>query len=417
MKTRKFNELLSRYKLLLDNFNYLSILQLFQLLFPLIIYPYLIRVLGKDLYGVVAYANAITAYFIVFINFGFEISEIREISIHRKNKRKVSEIVSSVLSIKSIFALLSILIIVLSVFFIPKLSKHRLLFFATFGMLIDAAINPRFFFQGIEKMKFITILSLGSRLMFLSLIFIFVKTPEHYFLVPLLTSIGAIISSIFGLIIVFKEFDIRYLKPKLSKIREYVNNSLPFFGSRISILLINKTNILLIGTFVGYTEVAYYDLADKLVSVMKMPLNIFNQVLYPNVSKTKNTKLVKKIMFFLFLVYIIGYLSMFYLGVPLIEIFAGSEMIPAVFVLYILGFSVITELFSVFMGAPMLLAIGYKKEYNRSIIWGSIFYLIVLLLIYIIGIVSLYSLTTATVLSSAFIFLYRFFYCRKFKLL
>ena len=203
----------------------------------------------------------------------------------------------------------------------------------------------------------------------------------------------------------------------MKMIKEVVINSLPFFSSRVSVLAINRTNVLLIGTFIGYGEVAYYDLAEKLVNVMKMPFNIFNQVLFPNVSKTKNIQLVKKVLIILLGVYILGYLSIYIVGESVVTLFGGENLMPAVNILYILGVSAITELVSVFMGAPMLLAMGFKKEYNYSIIWGSIFYVILLGVLYILGVISLYTLTISTVLSSLFIMFYRLWFCKKFNLI
>lgn len=395
----------------------MSMLQIFQLVLPLITYPYLIRVLGKEIYGVVVFSNAIIVYVNVFIDFGFNISEIREISIWRDHKRKVSEIVSTVILIKLFFAIVSFIFLIAFVIYIPKLNEHKWLYFASIGMLIDTAINPRFYFQGIEKMKFITILNLGARSFFLIMIFILVKQPSHYFFVPLMTSIGAVISSLIGLLIIYRDHGLRFIIPTKTLLTETIKNSFPFFSSRLSVLVINKTNIVLIGAFIGYGQVAYYDLAEKLVSMMKMPFNIFNQVLFPNVSKTKNIRLVSNTLKILLVVYIIGYLLLFILSESIIVLIANVNLLPAKPIIYILGITAITELISVFLGAPTLLALGYKREYNGSIIWGSVFYIAIVLLLYMVGAISIYTLTITTVVSSAFIMIYRLRFCKKYKLM
>lgn len=395
----------------------MSALQIFQLILPLITYPYLIRVLGKEMYGVVAFSNAVIVYINVFIDFGFNISEIREISINREDNVRISEIVSTVITIKTIFALLSFLFLIALVFFIPKFNEHKLLYYASLGMLLDTAINPRFFFQGIENMKFITLLNLGARSFFLIMVFLVVKDPTDYILVPLMTSIGAVVSSIIGLVLIYKKYGVRYFKPKFSILRETIKNSIPFFSSRLSVLVINKTNIILIGTFIGYQQVAYYDLAEKLVSVMKMPFNIFNQVLYPNVSRTKNIGLVIKTLKYLLIIYVLGYITLFFVGESLIILIGGENLLSSKPILYILGFSAITELISVFLGAPLLLAMGYTSKYNGSIIWGSLFYVLMISLLFLMDLVDVYSLTIITVLGSLFIMTYRLHYCKKYKLL
>lgn len=402
---------------LIFNFNYLAVLQVFQLVLPLITYPYLIRVLGAELYGVVAFANAVVVYFNVFIDFGFNISEIREISVNRDDLSQVSKTVSTVIVAKLLLTLVAFVALFALVFFVPALKAHRWLYLASLGMLLDTALNPRFYFQAVEKMKFITLLNVGARLLFLVMIFVAVKAPEDYVLVPLLTSIGAVLSSLLGLAIMGLHYRVRFKLPSLSGLKQALVNSLPFFGSRVSVLAINKTNVVLIGSFLGYTEVAYYDLAEKLVSVMKMPFNIFNQVLYPNVSKTKNVALVVKTIRFLLGAYVLGYFLVYLGGGWAIEKLAGGDLLPAFPVLRILGVSALTELVSVFLGAPMLLAMGYKNEFNASIIWGSLFYLTWVVFLWLFGSLGLYSLTFSTVASSSFVMIYRLFYCRKYKLL
>ena len=64
-----FQDKLSRNKTVLANFSYLSILQVFTILFPLLTYPYLLRVIGLELYGVIVFAQAIINYVSLVINF------------------------------------------------------------------------------------------------------------------------------------------------------------------------------------------------------------------------------------------------------------------------------------------------------------------------------------------------------------
>lgn len=77
-------EKVARNKTVLANFSYLSILQVFTILFPLLTYPYLLRVIGLELYGVIVFAQSIIIYISLVINFGFNMSSAKEVAIHKE---------------------------------------------------------------------------------------------------------------------------------------------------------------------------------------------------------------------------------------------------------------------------------------------------------------------------------------------
>ena len=87
-------EKLGRNKTVLANVSYLSILQIFTILFPLLTYPYLLRVIGLDLYGVIVFAQTIITYVSLVINFGFNMSGAKNVAICKENKELLSRIVN-----------------------------------------------------------------------------------------------------------------------------------------------------------------------------------------------------------------------------------------------------------------------------------------------------------------------------------
>lgn len=189
-------------KRLTSNIFSLGVLQAANYILPLLTIPYLVRVLGPEYFGLLAFATALVAYFILITDYGFNLSATRQISINRENKAKVDEIFSSVMIIKTAFMLLSFGLMSLIVFSFEKFSQHWEIYFITFGMVVGQWLFPVWLFQGMERMKYISYLNIGAKGFFTICIFIFVQDQSDYLLVPFLTSLGFIIAGIWSLYLV-----------------------------------------------------------------------------------------------------------------------------------------------------------------------------------------------------------------------
>ena len=100
MRVNRVYELVKSHRTLIENFSYISILQVFILLTPLITYPYLTRVLGTELYGLVITAQVLSSYATIVVKFGFDSVSARHISMYRDDKSKLSEIMASILAMR-----------------------------------------------------------------------------------------------------------------------------------------------------------------------------------------------------------------------------------------------------------------------------------------------------------------------------
>ena len=247
----KVKEILENNKKIVQNLSYLSVLQIFNMLIPLLTYPYLIRVLGKETYGLVVFAQAIIGYLVILVSFGFNISATKQISENRDDRGKVNEIVSNIFILKGILFVMSVVLLIFIMSFYNNVGNYQILFYLTLYLCVYEWLFPIWYFQGLEEMKYITILNVISRSIFLILIFVLIKSEEDYLLYPLISGIGAIVASALALVIVFGSHGVKLQKTSIKRLKFYIQESIPIFISNISIKLYLKLLIILFELDVG----------------------------------------------------------------------------------------------------------------------------------------------------------------------
>ena len=270
-------ERLGRNKTILANFSYLSLLQVFAILFPLLTYPYLLRVIGLELYGVIIFAQSIINYVSLVINFGFNMSGARNVATYKQDRARLSRIVTSIYWCKFILWLVCLVLYLSVISMVPFFEDHYWVYILSFLLTFNELMLPIWFFQGIEKMKYITFVNLSARLLFVVAIFLFVHRQEDYLLVPLLNGIGAILAGCLSLYILLGKERVRFSLIPVRELRSTYKESLPLFVSILSTQIYVKVNKLVIGSFLGMLEVSIYDMADKVLLLMKLPASMIAQ--------------------------------------------------------------------------------------------------------------------------------------------
>ena len=272
-------------KQLFSNFFSLLTLQGTNYVLPLITFPYLVQVLGVEYFGLLAFATAVIAYFSIIVDYGFNLTATREISIHRENKEKIVEIFSAVMTIKIVLMIFSFILLSLIVFSFERLSSNWEVYLITFGTVIGHVLFPIWFFQGMERMKYISYLNIFAKVLFTIAIFVFVKEQSDFYLVPLLTSIGFIVAGIWSLVLIYREFDVKFKWQSIATLKSYFIDGWHIFVSRIYVNIYTTTNIILLGLFINNTAVGYYSIAEKIVVAIGGLFQPANQTIYPYLAR------------------------------------------------------------------------------------------------------------------------------------
>ena len=401
---------------IISNFSYLSILQALSLLVPIIIYPLLINKIGTNNFGSIIYAQAIIAYITIFVGFGFNISGVKEVSIHRNDKEKIIQIVNSIQFSKLIILIISFILFMIITAFIPYLQENRNLFIYSFWFAILDIVFPIWYFQGIERMKYITFLSLISKVIFLILIVLFIRVEEDYIKVPIFQGIGVFFVGVFSFYIIVFKHKVKITLPLKGELIHQIKAALPIFVSNISIQLYANSNRILVGNFLGMNEVTYYDVSEKIINLLKMPQSIITQTLFPKIALEKNAVIVKNMAkYSILLAVFLTYITYFFTP-QVLRLIGGENVVQATSAMRLLLITVPIVVLSNIFGIQLLIAFGYTKIFTKVIVSSFLFYLgFSVIMYYTIGF-NLNKIILTTVFTEIFVTLLMFIYCKKIKL-
>lgn len=406
------------YKRILENMISLTGLQFASYILPLITLPYLTLVLGPEKFGLTQYAISLITYFQFFTDYGFNLSATRELAICRDDNQKISQIFSSVMFIKMCLCILSFIILLLIVMFIPKFSEDSYVYILTFGMVIGYMLFPTWLFQGLEYMRYTSILNIIGKIVFTVLIFIFIHDTTDYMLVPLINSLGYILVGILGIYIALTKFNIKITIPSIRDIKYHLREGWYVFISTIAINMYTTTNTFLLGLLTNNTLVGYYSIAEKIILAVNGLLNPISQALYPFISrtvktddKTRSIEFIRKITKIMTLVGIVLSAGLFIFAKPIILLLFGQSYANSVIILQIISIVPLAVSLSTVFGVETMLTFNYKKAFTSIVMIGGIIDIvlgiILITLMKEIGIAISFATTEIFITIAMFIFLQR----------
>ena len=275
-------------KIIVKNYLALLFIQGANFILPLIILPYLVRVLGSEKYGLVMIAQSVALFLTIIVDFGFNISATKEVAYLKNDKEKLSQFYWNIVFVKLILIIITFIILLGMIFFIDKFKLNPLVYLFSFGLVLGQAIFPTWFFQGIEKMQVITFVTVGAKLFFTLSLFFVVFNPDDYLYVPIFNGLGFIISGLFGFI--FSLQYVKFISPKLLQIKDIIKNSSSLFFSNLAVSFYTSSNVIILGFFAGDSIAGIYSSMEKLILAIKSIYTPVYQAIFPNLSTKPNKK-------------------------------------------------------------------------------------------------------------------------------
>lgn len=365
-------------KTIVKNFFSLSSLNFISYIFPLILIPYIIHTVGLKFYGQYILSTAIITYCTLLVNYGFDFSATKLISINRDDKVKISEILINITAARIIFAFIATIAIILITLTIPNLTDNCLLYYLGIGILWGQAITPLWLFQGIEKMGYITLINVITRSISTLFIFVFIKSPEHFYLLNLFQSIGYLTSGIACFFMIRRYIGVHFIKPSLIKIKIYLYEAWPIFLSTLSMSFYREANVLILGLTTNYSLVGQYGAIEKIVKAMQSFIDPLAKALFPFFGRKFNNSKENIKLFFQFgkiytILLLILTTILFAIGPQLILWYLGSSFKSAIIVFKILVPIILFGGLNYYFGIVGLINLGMDKYFLKSVIITGVF--------------------------------------------
>lgn len=393
----------------IQNFLFLAIIQSSNVLISIISMPLLIQNIGVDQFGLVNLALSVIILFNILVGFGYNLSAPREVAVNQGDKSVLSHLVSNVFSAKILLASFATLLILLGIYGLNLFQEYRIILAFSVLLLFSEATLPLWFFQGMEKMKLISIANIFSKLLYLMGIVLFIHSPDQSQWVNFMMGVSGFLINLLLLWYIQSFMEIRFYWPEISAIvKSLRDNVLLFFSNLASYISINGGLIIL--SFFSAAEVlGMYSLAEKVIMVARLFPPFIYQAIIPKASKLHEEDLTE---FFNFLrrvnrkILIIGFFlsSLIYVLAPfIINVLSRSELSESVLYLRILAFIPFLACLNV-VNVTMMMAANLKDLlFNASVQMCLFMLLVAPILTYYFGPVGLCSALLLTEIGVFFI--------------
>ncbi|WP_287373943.1 oligosaccharide flippase family protein [Prosthecochloris sp.] len=339
-------------------------------LIPVMVIPYLTRVLGADAFGVYTLVQVVMQVFILLTNYGFFLTATRAISANRADYLAVSRIFSTTWCTQLLLGGISFLCLLVLMLTLPVIKEHALIYLGGFTMVLGNVLFPVWFLEGLERMRAIAVLQIVGRLLVLPLLFVFVKGAEDTFWAITIMGVGLVCAGLLSLFwIIYKKLVIWQI-PTRDHILKTLKEGFSLFLSQLSQRMFFIVTPFALSFLSGMTAVGYFNLADKLRGAAQALLHPVSQALFPRMchlyvhDKVAADDLLKRsFLLILFLGFSVSLLL--WAGADLIiQLFAGQEFEAAASVLRWMSAVPLLSVFSLVFGIQIMLPNGMNRPYN-----------------------------------------------------
>jgi PST family polysaccharide transporter len=356
----------------------LFLLQGLTTLLPLLTVPYLVRTLGQNRFGALAFAVATMQQLVVLTDFGFNFSATRYVAIHRDSPDLVNRCFSAVMSAKILLLLASGLIMAPLLWWVPKFHAEWPLFAISFLMVVGNVLFPYWMFQGLERLRFVAIATSLARIALTALIFVLVHGPQHTMRAAFLQTSTFLVSAAISLPMLAAIFPLRPRWAGWDAVREHMRESLHPFLANLMGALVGSSSVMFLGFYKSLDVVGGFAAMEKIARAEVMGFTPVTQALYPYVSHkfARNhaegrQSLLRATLILLGVAGAVMALVAIFAH-PLVHLAYGSRLLPYAPVLGWFNLWAFLSLANTMLGVHYLIGAGFADRFGKAVFGAAI---------------------------------------------
>lgn len=374
-----------RLPLVHRNVGYLSLLQVANLAVPLVTMPWVLRSLGAEAFGRVGFYQAIVAFLLLLVDFGFYLAATKRIAEIRTDQRAVDIYFSVVQFARGGLAILALLIGLAILLLVPVIEGDVLIFLAAMAALAGTWLTPMWLFAGFERMRFVAIISVTVRLASIPFVFFLIHDPADAWLYALIGSATTLAAGLLAVWLIIKhKLVTRLHRPSLGMLAEAYRDAWHHFVVNAAASLYAAGNTVILGLVSTPYQLGLFSAADKVRVLSLTPIAPVSNSYYPLLSRltAEDPNEARRVLRRLLWVFSAGMavvsVGLYLLAPWIVAIIMGPDFAAAVPVLRIMALVPFFIGLNTVFGTLALYVNGWKREASRVIVTCGLFNLPIL---------------------------------------
>ncbi len=253
------------------------------LISPLIVIPYLISICGEEGLGKIGVGYSFALIAIVLVDYGSYINGTKDISINSHDRLVLEEKVTTIYVSKVLLTIGVLIFSTLILYFIPFFSRDFLQLILSLLIVVGQFINPTWFFQGIQNFKWISVINVLSKVIYVASVFIFIKKPEDYVYANAFFGLGLILASLLGFMWICNKYSISFKKASFSKGIQLIKSEFTLTVSQLFFSFYQYAPIMLISYIGGDFMAGQYRVIDQVIMIFRTYFQMFFNFIYAEV--------------------------------------------------------------------------------------------------------------------------------------